>query len=73
MVIFHAEKRAEFPSHKNHDIRLSNAKNDVKLEYFKRGNFPGAEAGKRKCDRGQYTKSFKLHQGGKSESPQELT
>ncbi len=50
MVIFHAEKRAEFPSHKNHDIRLSNAKNDVKLEYFKRGNFPGAEAGKIKCD-----------------------
>ena len=50
MVIFHAEKRAEFPSHKNHDIRLSNAKNDVELEYFKRGNFPGTEAGKRKCD-----------------------
>ena len=44
------EKRAEFPSHKNHDIRLSNAKNDVKLDYFKRGNFPGAEAGKIKCD-----------------------
>ena len=50
MVIFHAEKRAEFPSHKNHDIRLSNAKNDVELEYFKRGNFPGTEDGKRKCD-----------------------
>lgn len=52
MVIFRAENRAEFPSREKRDIRLSNAKNDVKLEYFKRGNFPGAEAGKRKCDRG---------------------
>ena len=52
MVIFRAEKRAEFPQHENSQIRLSNAKNGVKLEYFKRGNFPGAEAGKIKCDRG---------------------
>ena len=52
MVIFRAEKRAEFPYHKISQIRFSNAKNDVKLEYFKRGNFPGAEAGKIKCDGG---------------------
>ena len=52
MVIFHAEKWAEFPQTEKRDIRLSNAKNGVKLEYFKRGNFPGAEAGKRKCDMG---------------------
>mgnify|MGYP007084809287 CR=1 FL=1 len=50
MVIFRAEKWAEFPSLQKHDIRLSNAKNSVELEYFKRGNFPGAEAGKIKCD-----------------------
>lgn len=50
MVIFRAVKRAEFPSRKNHDMRISNAKNGVELEYFKRGNFPGAEAGKIKCD-----------------------
>ena len=50
MMIFRAENRAEFPQPEKHDIRLSNAKNDVKLEYFKRGNFPGAEAGKIKCD-----------------------
>ncbi|CZY57731.1 Uncharacterised protein [Enterobacter hormaechei] len=50
MVIFRAEKRAEFPLHKNSKIRFSNAKNDVKLDYFKRGDFPGAKAGKIKCD-----------------------
>ena len=50
MVIFHAEKRAEFPSRKNHDMRITNAKNGVEVEYFKRGDFPGAEAGKIKCD-----------------------
>ena len=65
MVIFHVEKRAEFPSHKNHDIRLSNAKNDVELEYFKRGNFPGTEAGKRKCDGGL----FYFSQSGRSLRP----
>ena len=43
MMIFHAEKRAEFPSHKNHDIRLSNAKNDVELEYFP-AQRPGKES-----------------------------
>lgn len=57
MVIFHAEKRADFPSHKNRDIRLSNAKNGVELEYFKRGEFPDAEAGKVKCDGGQITEA----------------
>ena len=46
MVIFRAEKWAEFPHDNKRDIRLSNAKNSVELEYFKRGNFPGAEAGK---------------------------
>ena len=46
MMIFHAEKRAEFPSHKNHDIRLSNAKNDVELEYFNEGIFPAQRPGK---------------------------
>ncbi len=50
MVIFHAEKWAEFPSRKNHDMRITNAKNGVELEYFKRGDFPDAEAGKIKCD-----------------------
>ena len=50
MVIFPAEKWAKFPQHKISQIRLSNAKNEVKLEYFKRGNFPGTEAGKIKCD-----------------------
>ena len=52
MVIFRAENWAEFPWRQKHDIRLTNAKKDVKLEYFKRGNFPGAEAGQIKCDRG---------------------
>lgn len=46
MVIFRAEKLAEFPHDNKRDIRLSNAKNSVELEYFKRGNLPGAEAGK---------------------------
>lgn len=54
MVIFHAEKWADFPKHKNSKIRFSNAKNAVKLDYFKRANFPGAEAGKTKCDGGLY-------------------
>ena len=46
MVIFHAEMRGDFSSHQKREIRLSNAKNDVKLDYFKRGDSPGAEAGK---------------------------
>ena len=65
MVIFHAEKRAEFPSHKNSQIRLSNAKNGVKLDYFKRGYLPGTEAGKRKCDGGL----FYFSQSGRSLRP----
>ena len=50
MVIFRAEKRAEFPNRKKSDISKTNAKNEVELDYFKRGDFPGAEAGKIKCD-----------------------
>jgi hypothetical protein len=53
MVIFRAEKRADFPFQKKRKIRLSNAKNGVKLDYFKRGDFPGVSAGKIKCDGGQ--------------------
>ena len=35
MVIFRAEKRAKFPHRKKSDINKSNAKKEVKLEYFK--------------------------------------
>jgi hypothetical protein len=52
-VIFSAEKCAKFPSHKNRQIRLSNAKKSVKLDYFKRRNSPGPQAGRIKCDGGQ--------------------
>ncbi|WP_425540732.1 hypothetical protein [Salmonella enterica] len=35
---------------KNSGIRKYNAKQAVKLDYFKRGKPPGAIAGKAKCD-----------------------
>lgn len=51
-MIFNLEKWDDFPQHKNHHISFINAKKRVKLDYFKRGETPGQQAGKGKCDGG---------------------
>jgi len=51
-MIFNLEKRDDFPQHKIHHISFINAKKPVKLDYFKRGETPGQQAGKGKCDGG---------------------